>query len=78
MRFCEVSHFGSPASTRCSQVTWLRSWLFSTITTRRGSLQRSQYFAAVIRQLLPSICMAPSPTSAIATRSGKLNLAASA
>ena len=35
-----------------------------------GHSERRQYFAAVIRQLLPSICIAPSPTSAIATRSG--------
>jgi len=30
----------------------------------------------VMRPLMPSICMAPSPTKAIATRSGKQNLAA--
>ncbi len=30
------SNLGSPSMTRCSQVTWLRSWLLSTSTTSCG------------------------------------------
>ena len=37
-----------------------------------------QYLAIVISSLMPFICMAPSPTSAITVRSGKANLAAMA
>jgi hypothetical protein len=48
----------------------------STSTTRRGSLHRSQYFATVINSLSPFICIAPSPTRAMATRSGCANFAA--
>ena len=42
----------------------------------RGSLQRSQYLAIVTISELPFICIAPSPTIAIATRSPKANFAA--
>jgi hypothetical protein len=42
---------------------------------KRGSAHSRQYLAMVMRPLMP-ICMAPSPTKAIATRSGKQNLAA--
>ena len=56
----------------------LRSPLFSTTTMKRGSVQRFQYLETVISALMPSICMAPSPTSAIAGRCGKANLAAAA
>src|SRR4051812_45409438 len=45
---------------------------------RRGSDHSLQYFAIVISPLLPFICIAPSPTSAIATRSGNANFAATA
>ncbi len=34
---------GRPAIARCSQVTWFRSWLLSTSTISRGSVQRFQY-----------------------------------
>ena len=60
---------------RISQVTWLRSSLCSTATTSRGSLQRSQYFLTVMSSAMPFICIAPSPTKAIAGRSGWANLA---
>lgn len=55
---------------RISQVTWLRSWLFSTATISRGSPHSGQYFAAVISSDIPFICIAPSPTRAMAGRSG--------
>src|SRR6266545_362583 len=71
-----AGYFGSPSSARCSHVTWFRSRLFSTSTTSRGSLQRCQYFAIVISSFRPFICIAPSPTSAIATRYGCANFAA--
>src|ERR1044072_7397624 len=41
-------------------------------------LQRSWYFATVISSLMPFICIAPSPTSAITGRSGFVNFAATA
>ncbi len=50
----------------------------STHTIRRGSDQRSQYCEIVIRPLIPFICIAPSPTIAIAGRSGCVNFAAMA
>ena len=70
---CDATSFASPAITRCSHVTWLRSRLFSTSTTRRGSLQRFQYLAAVISSaspFIPFICIAPSPQIASTGRSG--------
>jgi len=63
---------------RCSQVTWFRSPLLSTITTSRGSAHRFQYFARVMSPLMPFICMAPSPSSAITGRVGCANFAAMA
>lgn len=60
---------------RISQVTWLRSWLFQMATISRGSSHRSRYLAAVISSAMPFICIAPSPTSAIAGRSGCANFA---
>src|SRR5215207_8728489 len=63
-----ASSFGSPSSTRCSQVTWLRSVLLSTRIASLGSDQRRQYLAIVISSALPFICIAPSPTRAIGGR----------
>lgn len=60
---------------RISHVTWFRSWLFHTATTSRGSSHWWRYFAAVISSAIPFICIAPSPTSAIAGRSGCANFA---
>ena len=55
----------SPFVTRCSEVTWLRSRLSSTATTRRRSFQRRASWATSTRASSPSICMAPPPTEAI-------------
>src|ERR1700712_3064983 len=68
----------SPVMIRCSHVTWLRSRLFSTSVIQRGSDHSFQYLATVMSELIPFICIAPSPVSAIATRSGKQNFAATA
>ena len=68
----------APSWMRSSQVTWFRSWLFSTITTRCGFDQSRQYFAMVIISLMPFICIAPSPMKAITVRSGKAIFAAMA
>src|SRR6185503_646086 len=73
---CETSNSGFPERIRCSQVTIFKSPLFKTRTTNRGSAQSFQCFEIVIRPFMPSICIAPSPTSAIDTLSGKANLAA--
>src|SRR5581483_139381 len=62
--------------TRCSHVTMFRSRFLSTQTISRGSLHSFQYLATVIISFMPFIWNAPSPTQAIATRSGKANLAA--
>src|SRR5690348_17750511 len=43
---------------------------------RRGSDHSFQYWPMVMSSLLPFICIAPSPTRAMATRSGNANLAA--
>src|SRR5215471_5222678 len=43
---------------------------------RRGLLHCRQYFEIVIRPLIPFICIAPSPTIAIAILSGNQNFAA--
>ncbi len=75
-RSCDASSFGSPSIARCSQVTWFRSRLSRTRTTRRGSFHSFQYFEIVTSSAMPFICMAPSPASATTTRSGKANLAA--
>lgn len=55
---------------RISQVTWLRSLLCRTTTTRRGSAHCRQYLAMVMSSFIPFICIAPSPTKAIPGRSG--------
>ena len=68
----------SPVMIRCSHVTWFRSRLFSTSVIQRGSLHSFQYLATVMQAFSPFICIAPSPVRAIATRSGKQNLAATA
>ncbi len=60
---------------RCSHVTWFKSGLFRTSTITRGSLHSRQYFEMVINSLMPFICIAPSPASAIATRPGHANFA---
>src|SRR6266480_2090854 len=73
---CVIGFCGSPSIARCSQVTWFRSWLFSTSTTSRGSSHWWKYFAAVISSAMPFICIAPSPTSATAGRCGWQNFAA--
>ncbi|CAM5713542.1 hypothetical protein SALBM135S_05002 [Streptomyces alboniger] len=72
---CEASNCGAPSMARISQVTWLRSPLFSTATTSRGSLHRFQYLEMVMSSAMPFICIAPSPTMAMAGRSGWANLA---
>src|SRR5450756_838663 len=46
------------------------------MTTGLGSAHLRQYFATVINSFMPFICIAPSPTNAIATRSGWANFAA--
>ncbi|KAG0737060.1 hypothetical protein G6F24_018099 [Rhizopus arrhizus] len=51
---------------------------FSTSTTSVGLAQSFQRWALVLSSLIPSICMAPSPTSATTGRPGGANLAASA
>src|SRR5262249_23276681 len=66
---CDASNFGSPARTRSSHVTMLRSRLLSTSTIIRGSVHSFQYFATVMSSVNPFICIAPSPAIAIATRS---------
>src|SRR5436305_15069893 len=38
---CVPGNFGSPSMTRCSQVTWFKSWLLKTQKTRRLSRHRS-------------------------------------
>src|ERR1051325_3729840 len=53
-----------------------RSRLFRTQMTRRGSLHSRQYFAIVSSSFMPFIWNAPSPTQAMATRSGNANFAA--
>ena len=63
---------------RSSQVTWLRSWLFSTITISRGFDHSFQYLEMVIITFRPFICIAPSPIKASTTRSGNANFAATA
>ena len=64
--------------TRCSQVTWFRSWLLNTQTTQVLFDHSRQYFATVISSAMLFICMAPSPTNATTGRSGWANLAAMA
>src|SRR3954469_8426817 len=56
----------------------LRSRLLSTSVIQRGSDHSFQYFATVMSELMPFICIAPSPANAIAMRSGKQNFAATA
>src|SRR3954471_14031499 len=62
--------------TRCSQVTWFRSWLLNTQTTQVRFDHSRQYLATVMSSAMLFICMAPSPTSATTGRSGWANLAA--
>ena len=56
--------------TRCSQVTWFRSRLFSTRQIHLGSDHSFQYLLTVISTFRPFICIAPSPVVAMQTRSG--------
>ncbi len=68
---CEPGNFGSPAMARCSQVTWLRSWLLNTQKTNgAGPPSRSRYRFTVIISFMPFIWNAPSPTKAMTGRSG--------
>ena len=62
--------------TRCSHVTWLRSSLLKTQTTRRWSDHFRQYFATVINSAMLFICIAPSPTNETTGRSECANFAA--
>src|SRR5690348_11948179 len=73
---CDAAYLGSPSITRCSHVTWLRSRLFSTRMTSRGSDQRRQYLPIVSTSFMPFIWNAPSPTIAMTGRSGCANFAA--
>src|SRR5919201_2162849 len=76
---CDAGYFGSPASTRCSHVTWFRSWLLKTQKTSVGlSFHLSQYRFTVMSSFIPFIWNAPSPTKAITGRSGYANFAATA
>ena len=63
-------------STRCSHVTWFRSWLLNTHHTRVGFSHRSQYRLTVISSFMPFIWKAPSPMNAITAFSGCANFAA--
>src|SRR5699024_12029211 len=74
-RFCDSMNFGEPSVARISHVTWLRSSLCSTHTIRRGSAHSCQYLLIVMSSAMPFICMAPSPTIAIAGLSGCANFA---
>src|SRR5437588_3166275 len=69
-------YFGSPVRTRCSHVTWFRSWLLNTHHTRVGFSHRSQYRLTVISSFMPFIWKAPSPMNAITAFSGCANFAA--
>src|SRR5919204_2893106 len=72
-----AGYFGSPARTRCSQVTWFRSWLLKTQKTSVGvSFHLSQYRFTVISSFIPFIWNAPSPMNAITGFSGCANFAA--
>jgi len=75
---CEAGSFGSPASTRCSQVTWFKSRFLSTRTTSWWLVHSRQYAATSMSAAFPSICIAPSPMHAITGRSGNANFAPSA
>ena len=73
---CDASNFGSPAKTRCSQVTIFRSRLFKTSIINFGLDHFFQYLAMVIISFIPIICIAPSPTNATGIFSGQANFAA--
>ena len=68
----------APAGAHAEDVTMFKSRLLSTQTMKRGSSHSRQYFDTVMRALMPSICMAPSPTKAMAGRPGNAHLAAAA
>src|SRR6185437_7138191 len=73
---CDGLNLGSPDCTRCSQVTWFRSWLLNTQQSHFGLDHSFQYFCTVISSAMLFICIAPPPTSAMTGRSGCANLAA--
>src|SRR5437763_10190398 len=73
---CVPGYFGSPVSTRCSQVTWLRSWLLNTHHTSDGFSHRSQYRFTVMSSFMRFFWNAPSPMNAFTGFSGWANFAA--
>jgi len=72
---CAGRSWGAPSIACISQVTWFRSRLFSTATMSRGFSHSRQYLPIVMSSLIPFICMAPSPTSAMTGRPGWPNFA---